>query len=213
MRLRASGSSDLCPVLSKWGEKRIDTIKRGDCEDAIAAAKLRGDHAAVSVHMVLSAFFTWAEKRGDILKSPMKGLDKPAAESNSERDLTDEELKTIWAGCVALGNPHGALNQMLLLTGQRRTEVAAMKFSEIDFETREWHLGGKRVKNDNPHVVHLAPAAMAIIEAAPGSRIATTFLRRTAKAIARDSARPKPNSTSLRRLPNRGPCTTSAGWL
>ena len=155
------------PSLSKWGEKQINTIKRGDCEDAIAAAKLRGDHAAVSVHMVLSAFFTWCERRGDILKSPLKGLDRPAAESNSERDLTDDELKTIWAGCVAMGNPHGALNRMLLLTGQRRTEVAAMKFSEIDFEAREWNLGGKRTKNDNPHVVHLSDAALDIIKAAP----------------------------------------------
>ena len=42
-----------------------------------------------------------------------------------------------------------------------------MKFSEIDFEAREWNLGGKRTKNDNPHVVHLSDAALDIIKAAP----------------------------------------------
>ena len=84
------------PSLAKWGEKRITPLKKAIVKTRSAAAKLRGDHAAVSVHMVLSAFFTWCEKRGDILKSPLKGLDRPAAESNSERDLTDDELKTIW---------------------------------------------------------------------------------------------------------------------
>jgi integrase len=151
----------------KWGEKRIQNITREDVNDAIDARRAAGPHAANGVYTVLSAFFTWAEKRGAIQSSPVKTVEKPHAEKARERVLDDAEIKAIWNGCEKLGNPFGALFQMLLLTGQRRTEVAAMKFSEIDFDAKEWHLSGDRTKNEAPHVVHLSDSALAIIKAAP----------------------------------------------
>ena len=151
----------------KWAEKTLRKITLEDCNDAIDNAAKRGPHAANGVFTVLSAFFNFCEKRGAIISSPMRTLEKPHAEKPSERVLNDAEIKAIWHGCDKLGNPFGPLFQMLILTGQRRTEVAAMRFSEIDEAAKEWHLSGNRTKNEAPHTVHLSDAALAIIKAAP----------------------------------------------
>lgn len=151
----------------KWSEKNVRKIMLEDCNDAIDRAAKRGPHAANGVFTVLSAFFNACEKRGTISANPMKTIEKPHVEKARERTLEDAEIKAIWKGCDKLGYPFGGLIQMLLLTGQRRTEVAAMRMSEINSADKEWHIGGDRTKNQAPHVVHLSGVAMKIIEAAP----------------------------------------------
>ena len=48
----------------------------------------------------------------------------------------------------------GPLYQLLLLTGQRRDEVAGMAWSEIDFEKRTWTIPKIKTKNAREHIVH-----------------------------------------------------------
>jgi integrase len=79
--------------------------------------------------------------------------------------LTDPELRTIWNGADKVPI-YGAMIQLAMLTGQRRGELASLKFSDIDFATKEWHLKGAATKNEAPHVVHLSDAALRIIESA-----------------------------------------------
>jgi hypothetical protein len=57
----------------------------------------------------------------------------------------------------------------LLLTAQRRDEVAEMPWSELDLENRIWHLPAppikkakSRTKNSEAHDVHLSDLAMRI---------------------------------------------------
>lgn len=154
------------PLLAMWGERDVRTITKAECEDAILEAGKRGVHAKASVFMLLNGFFVWLEKRETIPKSPMKTFDRVAAGSNRERTLTDEELKSVWHAGDQI-EVFGGLVQMLILTGQRRTECASMKRSEINFAEKFWELPGDKTKNEMPHVVFLSDAAMKIIEAAP----------------------------------------------
>jgi integrase len=62
--------------------------------------------------------------------------------------------------------------QLLILTGQRRSEVADMMWSEIDGQT--WTLPRERTKNDRRHDVPLSHQAMATIERLP--RIGDRYL-------------------------------------
>jgi integrase len=57
--------------------------------------------------------------------------------------------------------------QLLILTGQRRNEVARMQWGELDHERRLWTLPRERVKNDRRHEVPLSPQAVAIIQSLP----------------------------------------------
>jgi integrase len=60
--------------------------------------------------------------------------------------------------------PFGPMAKLMLLTGCRRDEVAAMRDSEIDLAARTFTLAPSRTKNKRSHVVHLSDAAVTIIE-------------------------------------------------
>ena len=56
---------------------------------------------------------------------------------------------------------------MLLLTGQRRGEVAGMRWDELDLEKALWSLPASRTKNRKTHEVPLSDAAVAVIREMP----------------------------------------------
>jgi integrase len=81
--------------------------------------------------------------------------------------LDDGELLAVWRAAAELDWPFGPIVQLLILTGQRRDEVAGMRWSELDLAQKTWTLPRGRVKNDNGHEVPLSPQATEIIEKLP----------------------------------------------
>jgi integrase len=53
----------------------------------------------------------------------------------------------------AIGWPFGSLAKLLLLTAQRRDEVAGMEWSELDLDKRSWTIPRRKAKNDRVHEV------------------------------------------------------------
>ena len=81
------------------------------------------------------------------------------------RVLSDDEIRAIWP---ALGEAatFGALIKTLLLTAQRRDEVAHMSRKEIG-EDRVWTIPPERYKTKRPNFVPLSEDALAVIKAQP----------------------------------------------
>ena len=76
--------------------------------------------------------------------------------------LSADELRRIWN---AAGNgTYGVIIKLLILTGQRRSEISELRWSEVDLERRALNLPGERTKNKRPHIVPLAPTAQALLE-------------------------------------------------
>jgi len=75
--------------------------------------------------------------------------------------LSDAELAEIWFACR--GDDYGRIIRLLMLTGQRRDEVGAMAWPELDLERHTWWIGPARTKNGRPHMVPLGPGALAIV--------------------------------------------------
>jgi integrase len=73
----------------------------------------------------------------------------------------------VWRSAEGLGWPFGRAVQLLALTGQRRSEVAEMRWKEIDFEARTWTLPRERAKNDQAHTVPLSDPVIAILTSVP----------------------------------------------
>jgi integrase len=78
--------------------------------------------------------------------------------------LTKNELQKVWQVSEKLGYPFGPFIQLLILTGQRRSEVAGMTWSEIDIETRTWTQPSSKTKNGRSHVVFLPKRAQQILQ-------------------------------------------------
>lgn len=155
-------------VLPHWRGRLIETITRPDVTDVLYRLTDRG--TLVQANRVFSRtrrMFRWCVETGVLEQSPVTGLRRPAVEHERERVLSDDELAAIWGGCEKLGWPFGPAVQMLILTAQRRDEVALAEWAEIDLDAATWTIPGARMKNGETHTVPLSPAVLAILQAVP----------------------------------------------
>ncbi len=111
------------------------------------------------------ACYQWAVKRGSLESNPFANLPL-AAVAKRERVLTDAEIAAVWKAADGPG-AFNAIVRMLILTGQRREEVAAMGWDEIAADLSTWTVPASRAKNGAAHIVPLSPQAQAILRAAP----------------------------------------------
>ncbi len=81
------------------------------------------------------------------------------------RVLSDAEIRIIWPLLSEAGT-FGALLKTLLLTAQRRDEVASMVWKEIGADGI-WTIPAERYKTKRSHHVPLSNAALTVIEAQP----------------------------------------------
>lgn len=111
--------------------------------------------------------FNWYATRDDKFNNPIvRGMAriKPTERART-RVLSDEEIRVIWPALGPTG-PFGALVKTLLLTAQRRDEVARMGRSEISRDGI-WTIPADRYKTKRQNHVPLSKAALDIIEAQP----------------------------------------------
>lgn len=116
---------------------------------------------ARNVSTVLRRLFNWAVERGELERSPMDKIRLPKKPSVADRHLDDVEIAALWSATQAIDHAYAGVVRTLLLTGQRRDEVADMVWDEVDLEKALWRLpGGLRTKNGQPHDVPLADAVV-----------------------------------------------------
>lgn len=145
------------PVLKA---KPLPSITRRDITAVLDSLPKHSPALPRNVFAVLRKMFTWAKQRGDIEKSPCEGVKPPPAVKARDRVLKDDELMLVAALSDTLGNPFGPFVRMLLVTGQRRDEVAGMRWEELDQTTFEWLLPKARSKNHNAHLMPLNDIAV-----------------------------------------------------
>lgn len=160
-------------VLIKWRQRKIEDITRADIK-ALLGDLADTPVAANRTHSVLRTFFRFAVDSDLIANSPVAGVRAPNKETPRDRVLTDDELRTVWHAADKEGFPFGTVVKLLVLTGQRRGEVAGMMWSELDLGAGIWTLPRERVKNGRRHEVPLSRQAVALIEETP--RIGDAFV-------------------------------------
>jgi integrase len=126
-------------------------------------AKERGPIAANRSRSYLSTLYSWAIAEGLADANPVAGTNK-AEEISRDRVLGDEELRLVWS-CAGENDDYGAIIRLLILTGQRREEVGAMRWSELDFAKRLWRIEAERTKNGLPHDVPLSDVTLDLLAA------------------------------------------------
>jgi integrase len=121
-----------------------------------SVAKESGDVTANRVRASLSALFGWTIKEGIRLpEGNVASYTNKREEKSRERVLSNAELKAIWTACS--DDEFGAVVKLLLLTGQRRSEIGALQWNEVHDD--QIVLPANRTKNKRAHVVPLSDAA------------------------------------------------------
>lgn len=157
-------------VLKKFAalnSRPIREIKRTDVvrvlDEIAAKTPVRANRAMAAIKKL----FSWCVDRGTLEFTPLSGLKPPTKEVPRDRVLSDKELLACWQAADEEQWPFGPCLKLLILTGQRRGEVAGMRWSEIDLENGIWTIPAKRAKNATVHTVPLAPLALDILRSVP----------------------------------------------
>jgi integrase len=168
--------------LAGWIDRPVGEITRADVRALINTKHATSPVAANRLLALVRRIFRWAVRDDLITANPAADIDRPAQEEERDRVLTLAELRRIWVCTDALGHPYGQLIKLLMLTAQRRNEVAGLHWSEI--EGNSWKLPDARAKRGKGHLVPLSPRAVAILEELPrigDSKLVFTTGRRGAK--------------------------------
>ena len=161
------------------GAKKIRDVTRQDVIatlDTIAKGQIEGKTAKqLSGEVLTTAKRLWrfAAEREWTGASCIEQLTRATFDAKpKKRDVTLrlDELAVIWR---TLDNPMLcksdpvtiAAMKLLILTGQRESEVCEAEWTEFDLATGLWCLPAERTKTGRAHLVHLAPQAVAILEA------------------------------------------------
>jgi len=176
-------------VLPTLGSRPAVSIVRRDVRDLLDGLADRGQ--PIVANRTLAAvrkMLNWAVEREVLPVSPAAGVKAPGKETARERVLTDDELAAVWRGAEAMGGVPGAFVRLLILTGQRRNEVAGLRWSDLDLGKKVWTLPREMTKGNRSHEVPLSDAAVELITTLPrkGSFILTSagFRRVPGKAAA-----------------------------
>jgi integrase len=155
-------------VLPHWRGRLMHEITRRDVLDILDRVVDGGAPIAANrVHAAVRKFFNWAVARDILAASPCAGVKPPTAERARDRVLSDVELRFVWQATDKLSGTFGPLVKLLALTGQRRDEVARMRWDELDLDARLWTLPAERTKNSKPHEIPLSNAALAALQNVP----------------------------------------------
>ena len=153
------------PVL---GERPLPSVTPTDIHELLDRLMDSGQpYAANRVLAHVRKFFHWCVERQWISEPPTRNIKSPGEEQARDRVMDNNEIKSLWSACDVVGWPFGPSFKLLMLTGQRRNEVAGMKWADIDFDKNVWSLPKEATKAKRQHDVPLTPMVIEILQDVP----------------------------------------------
>jgi len=150
--------------LTRLHSRPIDQIDRRAI--AIELTRLTDECGAVQANRTrasLHAFLRWCAGEGFIDINPATFTNRNP-ETPRDRVLSLAELAKAWRA-LPEGSNYADIVRLLILTGQRETEIGDLQWSEVNLDRRTITLPGARTKNHREHTFPLSAPAAAILEA------------------------------------------------
>ena len=151
--------------LKRWANRPFLDIRRSDVAALLDHVEDNfGARQADLVLTVIRSIMNWhATRHDDYVPVIVKGMKRDTAKPRS-RILTDDEIRRIWEAAERAGR-FGAILRLCLLTAQRRTVVATMKWSDLFGD--KWTIPQMPREKENAGLLQLPRAALDIIRAQP----------------------------------------------
>jgi integrase len=151
-------------VLRVWKGRDARTIEPAEVLELLDGIVDRGSAVMANrTAAILSQLFRFGIHRRIVATTPVQLLYRPGGKEKArERALSEEEIKAFLADPVAATRYERLAHviTVLLLTGQRRGELALARWSDIDFEAKTWTIPDENSKTGHGHVVPLSDWAI-----------------------------------------------------
>jgi len=159
-RWRESSKRVLTSSLRHFDWKRqLNKITHEDVASALEA--ISGVSARAHALKDIRTFFNWCVPRY-LPSSPCIGM-KMDTQPSRDRVLSDDELKRVWKAAETAGYPFGTIVRLLILTGQRKSEIGNLRWEHLS--DGFGNLPGAITKNGREHSFAIGPWASALIPA------------------------------------------------
>jgi integrase len=156
-------------IAPQIGSRLIGSIRRLDVGKVVESVVDKGMPVQANrVFSEIKAFLGWCEHKGYIDAVPAlrrKDMQQVGAakEAPRRRTLTDGEIVKLWNQVAGMSELTRDFAQLLLLTGQRLSEVREMAWEEIDLGEALWTIPGSRYKTGEDHAVPLSEPVLRIL--------------------------------------------------
>lgn len=152
-------------ILRYLGKLKLADVTRRRLNDLVHNKVSNAPVSANRLRSLVVHLFQCAVDWGFLELSPASGLPRPASERSREIVLSERQLRAVLPAFEEHKDVRiGAILKLMLLTGQRVSEICGMHVRELDLEARLWQLPESRTKNGRLHIVPLGDSAISIIE-------------------------------------------------
>ncbi len=141
--------------------KPISKLTRRDMQAFIDATAASAPIHANRYKAALSAFGKFAWLRSYTDENIGAGLSNAVREKPRDRVLTLDEIRAIYDAAEFLSPLWTPIVRLLILTAQRRSDIARLRWSEVELVKQRFTLPAARTKSGRAHIVHLSEAALA----------------------------------------------------
>jgi integrase len=150
-------------ILPAFAKTKVAAISHADIDGFHHRLSGRAPTHANRTIAVLSRMFSLAVRWGWRSDNPCKGVERNQ-ENKRHRYMTAAEISRLSAALAKLAD-QGAANavRLLLLTGARRGELLAAKWTDIDLEAGVWTKPASTTKQATFHRVPLSAAAVQLL--------------------------------------------------
>lgn len=150
-------------MLPHWKDRDAEALEEEEIEEVLTALKTTTPSAANGVHKLLGTIYRWANRKKKVKVNPVMSIDQPVEQLDRERVLYPAELKAAWKCFSEIKTAHGLALKQLVLTWQRRGEVAAMTWNEV--MDGWWELPRERTKSrKRSNLIYMAPLAQKVLD-------------------------------------------------
>jgi integrase len=146
-----------------------------DAEIIRVLSKIKGKQAHNHYLVALRVFFNWCIKCRYLTHNPTVAVSAHATPPRS-RILTDDELRAIHTACLADAGTFSKIVLLLLYSGQRRGEIAAVQSGWINISEQSLCLPQGITKNGREHVFPLSQSSLDILQERLTEHVSTVKL-------------------------------------
>lgn len=144
--------------------RKLSTVKKRD----VAGVLEKIEAKSMRAHVLTSAkaFFSWCAGQGYIDQTPLVGLkNAPQRLVQARHALSHAEVKIVLLAALKAPHPFGPIVSLLILTGQRRNEIASLEWQHITDDTIT--IPGDVAKNHLEHTIPYGSLVRDVLKKVP----------------------------------------------